>query len=71
MSIGDKYGRLTITSEPRRLYSRMVVDCLCECGKRKTVNPWYLKKGLVQSCGCLKKEWNEKVKQMSNGASNL
>lgn len=62
MSIGEKSGYLTVLSEPRRVLGRMVVDCQCDCGRIKAVNPWYLARGLVKSCGCLKKEWGIKMR---------
>jgi hypothetical protein len=53
LSVGNKYGRLTvlaIKSEPCR---KAVAVCSCECGATKEVLLASLRRGRTQSCGCL------------------
>lgn len=57
---GLKFGRLTVlrqfiyTPPTRRTYAKC--DCLCECGKIKTVVKALLLNGHTKSCGCLHSE---------------
>lgn len=57
VSVGDKYGSLTIISElPSRKRasggtSRMFL-CRCECGEEREVSFGNLRKGHTRSCGC-------------------
>lgn len=58
---GDKYGRLTILEEVEPTINikgqkiRRFL-CQCECGNKKIVSFYNLLKGNTRSCGCLKKE---------------
>ena len=56
ISIGDKFGRLTVigTTKDKRNVTKMV--CRCECGKEKVCEPSNLVLGKTKSCGCLQKE---------------
>lgn len=54
--IGRKYGRLLVVNIFRTEDSLLRADCVCECGKIKTVQINNLVKGLTQSCGCLRDE---------------
>jgi hypothetical protein len=59
--IGQKFNRLTIISDApdtiRKNNSlRRNVQCLCECGKIKTIDYFRVTSGGAQSCGCLQKE---------------
>lgn len=56
ISIGDKFGRLTVigTTKDKRNATKMV--CQCECGKEKVCEPSNLVLGKTKSCGCLQKE---------------
>lgn len=56
ISIGDKFGRLTVLKEIRGSNNRLCYVCKCECGKEKIVDRVNLGKGATQSCGCLQKE---------------
>jgi hypothetical protein len=55
--IGKKFGRLLVQSvkglDKRKEYE---YNCLCDCGNVKTVVCSSLERGVVKSCGCLKKE---------------
>lgn len=51
--IGQRYGRLVITSEaPRRNDKRRFI-CRCDCGRERTVPLNSLRTRNTQSCGCL------------------
>ena len=55
--IGNKYGRLTViarAASPKK--SRAHWLCRCECGNQKVVEGGALRRGKVQSCGCLLRE---------------
>lgn len=58
-----KVGRLTVVKKVDGTRSQW--DCVCECGKHKTVYAWKLVRGLVRSCGCLEKENQIELKRMS------
>lgn len=50
-----RFGRLLVISESKKRYSNGLVlwDCVCDCGKKKTVNGASLRSGKSKSCGCL------------------
>lgn len=56
VNVGDRFGRLTVS----RLLSTSAKDrrwlTLCECGCTKEVSQTHLKRGSIQSCGCLRRE---------------
>jgi hypothetical protein len=60
--IGQTFGRLTVLDDipfdPTDNSKRPIrfVRCLCSCGKEAKINLDTLKRGGVQSCGCLKVE---------------
>jgi len=57
LTIGDKYGRLTVIGHSERPgYS----ICECECGNIKEYFNYYLKSGETKSCGCLLKDKSRK-----------
>lgn len=57
---GQKFGRLTVMGISKKYKSgkrqRYYWACICDCGNKKDVRTDCLTKGLVKSCGCLKKE---------------
>lgn len=56
---GKKFGRLTVVRKkyiPKNGRNRIYWECICECGSRVDARVDSLTTGLVQSCGCLKKE---------------
>jgi hypothetical protein len=64
--IGQKFNRLTIIADApdtiRKNNSlRRNVQCLCECGKIKTIDYFRVTSGGSQSCGCLQKERTSKA----------
>lgn len=56
--VGEVYGRLTVESEGERVGAQRqrTLNCLCTCGKRKTVRLSDLRKGTTTSCGCASRE---------------
>ena len=59
---GERFGRLVVIGVSRRVKGgkreRYYWKCKCDCGRIKEVRTDCLTGGLVQSCGCLKKEQN-------------
>lgn len=55
-----KIGRLTVISFAYSKNKRKYWKCICECGNICDVMGNYLKLGSTKSCGCLKKELNQK-----------
>lgn len=51
---GKTFGRLTVVSEVarKRGANRRQFECVCACGKRRTVDSASLVNGHTQSCGC-------------------
>jgi len=66
-SIGDKYNRWTVLSNPigipkgksQRL--KYYVNCQCDCGTIKQVRETALPSNISKSCGCLQKEATSKM----------
>lgn len=55
--IGERFGRLLVLAEnPEKIRGAVVWDCLCSCGKEASVSGIELRRGRVQSCGCLRLE---------------
>lgn len=54
---GKKFGRLLVISEAGRNHdSRVLWNCLCDCGKTKIVLSSHLLRGAIRSCNCLRDE---------------
>jgi hypothetical protein len=53
---GQLFGRLTVVSRAGTAGGEVLWACKCECGGRKNVRGYCLRKGLTRSCGCLQKE---------------
>ena len=61
ISIGQKYGRLTVLKKEYSKNKTIYWKCLCNCGTEIIKNTAYLKnKKRVQSCGCYKFDCKEK-----------
>lgn len=56
ISKGQRFGRLTVVSFPAYCTSGSYVDCLCDCGNKKSTLFWLLLNGRCQSCGCQKRD---------------
>jgi hypothetical protein len=61
--VGKKFGRLSVISflPDNTKYSSFL--CVCECGKEKITHSFQLKKGTTKSCGCLKKDSDNRGKK--------
>lgn len=70
VEVGQKYNRLTVISKPYKVEGcrRYVADVICICGSKKTVQEYLIRKGIIKSCGCLRKENTSKLK-LSHGMS--
>jgi len=54
---GEQFGRLRVLGrEGMNKHHQLTWMCECECGNRKVVLGFCLRRGDVQSCGCLHKE---------------
>lgn len=53
VSIGDKFGKLTVVSAGILSGRNRYWLCLCECGKEKAICYSSLSRGKTKSCGCL------------------
>lgn len=55
---GNKYGRLTVLNRDfsKKTNSGSYWICQCDCGKIKSVRSSSLRRGEIQSCGCLRNE---------------
>ena len=54
--IGQKFGRLTVIERSENKGGRTAWKCRCDCGNESVVVATNLKRGKVNSCGCLNKE---------------
>jgi hypothetical protein len=66
VEVGQKYGRLTLLTEP--VPGNNKVDCVCDCGNKATVSVYNLVHGTTSSCGCMKSEMVA-AKNWRHGAS--
>jgi hypothetical protein len=53
---GQTFGRLLVLKRDPEKYAKTRWICLCSCGKEKSIDACYLRRGLTKSCGCLRKE---------------
>ena len=56
ITIGGKFGRLTILQKGKIVGRNRYWLCSCECGKTKEIAYSSLSKGSTKSCGCLNAE---------------
>jgi hypothetical protein len=54
VSIGKKFGKLTVIKDDGIRKSNVIWLCKCECGGTKVVSSYHLKSNSVRSCGCLR-----------------
>lgn len=50
----EKYNMLTVLNTFVK-NERRYCECLCDCGNKKVIEYYNVKKGITKSCGCLKK----------------
>lgn len=53
---GQRYGRLVCQNIAGRQHSRVVWNCLCDCGNTCVVSANSIRTGRTVSCGCYQKE---------------
>lgn len=56
VSIGDRFGRLTVIAPAAPKHGHRAFTTRCECGKEHVVAGSDLARGAVRSCGCLNQE---------------
>lgn len=75
----QRFGRLiAIRFVERKSNGNAIWECACDCGKVKNIDSYALRKGITQSCGCLKIDYvkeryktNEKFQSNVGNADNL
>jgi hypothetical protein len=50
--IGKRYGKLVVVSRAESKHSKVMWNCLCDCGSTTTSYGSALRQGRVLSCGC-------------------
>lgn len=69
---GMRFGRLTVISQGERTNGRIGWLCKCDCGNIKTICGKNLKNGMIQSCGCYRKEsFKERITKHNKCYSRL
>lgn len=66
MRIGDRFGKLTIMSEPYHRGKYLYVDCKCECGSTKMIRESSILNGNSRCCGCLARTGTRKKHGLRN-----
>lgn len=71
---GRRFGRLTVIKRaPNRFTSsgrsRVVWECLCDCGNTTFVDSSHFRGRIIKSCGCLKRDTAGK-QSITHGLSN-
>ena len=73
MSIGDKFGKLTVVSRVKKDGDRHIIfECICDCGNTTYVYSSNLtaKRKPTRSCGCLVGKNNAKYELVTTGKKN-
>lgn len=70
---GQHFGRLTVVEKDanRITKSGSYWICQCECGNKKSIKSSSLRRGEIQSCGCLRNERSKKAKEDLGLVDNL
>lgn len=58
ITIGSKFGRLTLVREVAKQNTKRAFQCQCDCGSITTVIWQNIKRGMSTSCGCYAIEVN-------------
>lgn len=67
---GEKFNRWTVLERAGKHYNGNAMWlCSCECGMKKIVDGYTLRKGKTTSCGCHRKEVNSRI-HYKHGFSN-
>jgi len=56
ITVGEKFGRLTVETRPERRSGTSYLGCVCICGEKRFVAVASLASGKQKSCGCLSRE---------------
>lgn len=60
--VGKRYSRLIVISrDVDSIRKAFFWNCLCDCGKKKSIQGSNMRRGLIKSCGCLRKEYYKKL----------
>lgn len=65
-SVGDRFGRLVVTSDRVKVGDHYKLGVVCDCKVEKLVSKYSLLNGLTKSCGCMHREATAKL-----GEANL
>lgn len=73
--VGCRFGRLKVVEFSYKKNHHSYYLCQCECGEMKTIRRDALTRGKVKSCGCLQREYQQKISSMrpvhiTHGMSN-
>lgn len=62
---GLRFGRLLVLEDTGERYNREILwKCICDCGNIHIARGSHLRRGDIQSCGCLQKETAEKYNEL-------
>ncbi len=56
VSVGEKYGSLTIIETGHRIGEATASKCRCDCGTEKIVRNTNMRQGITYSCGCMRQK---------------
>lgn len=57
--VGIKFNNLTVIKElPERLNKKIIIECLCDCGKILNIRKNDVLSGTQKSCGCIRRKYN-------------
>lgn len=70
---GQKFNRLTVLHKDnnKKTNSGSYWICQCDCGTIKSIKSSSLRRGEIQSCGCLRNERSKKIKEELGLVDNL
>ena len=76
INIGERFGKLTIVSEDRKIGHRTMLLCLCDCGQYKSIIMSRVVNGYTKSCGCLfttdrDPEWGRNIGKSQTGHTRM
>lgn len=52
--IGERFNRLVVEKDLGKVGRKRKVECVCDCGTRKSYIYWEITSGRTKSCGCLR-----------------
>ena len=62
--VGEKFGKLTVIKRVENdKFNQVRYECRCDCGGTAFVCAGNLRKGITQSCGCIKSRGESKINQ--------